>query len=105
MSIDRGEVLSIAKLARLSLTEAEVDHLTAELGGILDHMQDLAAADLGEMERAGTERDAAPMREDRVAPDELHRPPAQIAPDWREGFFVVPRLAALDESTLEEGGK
>ena len=102
MSIDREEVLSIARLARLSLTPGEVDALTADLGGILDHMQDLAAADLGETGRIATSSAAAPLRDDRVAPDALHRDPAQIAPDWREGFFVVPRLAALDGSAAEE---
>lgn len=104
MSIDRAEILAIARLARLSLTDKEAEDLTEDLGGILDHMQDLAAADLGEVGRGNPERDAAPMRDDRVAPDELHRSPADIAPDWREGLFVVPRLAALDESALEEGG-
>lgn len=105
MSIDRAEVLSIARLARLSLTDAEVDGLTADLGGILDHMQELADASLEEADRANEASSAAPLREDQVAPDALHRHPEQIAPDWREGFFVVPRLAALDDSAVDgEGG-
>ena len=36
MAITRSEVLHVAKLARLELTEEEVERLTSELGAILD---------------------------------------------------------------------
>ncbi len=39
MAIDREQVLHVAELARLALTDEEVERLTDELGAILDEMQ------------------------------------------------------------------
>ena len=36
MAISRDEVLHVARLARLALTDDEVERLTGELGAILD---------------------------------------------------------------------
>ena len=36
MAISRDEVLHVARLARLALTDDEVERLTSELGAILD---------------------------------------------------------------------
>jgi Asp-tRNA(Asn)/Glu-tRNA(Gln) amidotransferase C subunit len=45
------------------------------------------------------------VREDVVGADALSRAVEEVAPDWRDGFFVVPRLAALDADALAaEGG-
>lgn len=45
---------------------------------------------------AGPEHGSAPLRSDVTAPDRLERSPAQLAPAWQDGFFTVPRLAALE---------
>ena len=39
---------------------------------------------------------AAPLRDDRIDSDPLDRKLEALAPDWHEGFFVLPRLPALD---------
>lgn len=39
---------------------------------------------------------SAPLRADEVGAEPLARPLAELAPAWEEGFFVVPRVAALD---------
>jgi aspartyl-tRNA(Asn)/glutamyl-tRNA(Gln) amidotransferase subunit C len=46
MAITREEVLHVAKLARLDLTEAEVERLTGELGAILEAVGKVAELDL-----------------------------------------------------------
>ena len=38
----------------------------------------------------------APERRSDLAADALMRQPEENAPDWREGFFVVPRLPGLE---------
>ena len=38
----------------------------------------------------------APLRADEVRPVPLAYPPSAFAPDFREGFFVVPRLEAME---------
>ena len=56
--------------------------------------------ELGEVERtaylAGPER--VTLRPDVVAPADLARPPGSLAPEFIDGFFVVPRLGAMEES-------
>lgn len=49
MAITRREVLHVAKLARLELTEEEVERLTTELGAILDAVGKVAELDLADV--------------------------------------------------------
>jgi aspartyl-tRNA(Asn)/glutamyl-tRNA(Gln) amidotransferase subunit C len=46
MAISRDEVLHVARLARLALTDEEVERLTEELGAILDAVGVVAELDL-----------------------------------------------------------
>lgn len=45
--ITRDEVAHVARLARLHLTDAEVDEFTGQLGDILAHAADIEALDMG----------------------------------------------------------
>jgi aspartyl-tRNA(Asn)/glutamyl-tRNA(Gln) amidotransferase subunit C len=47
--ISRDEVLHVARLARLALTEEEVERLTEELGAILDAVGIVAELDLDDV--------------------------------------------------------
>ena len=44
--IDREQVLHVARLARLELSEEEVARMTGELSAILDHIEKIATLDL-----------------------------------------------------------
>jgi aspartyl-tRNA(Asn)/glutamyl-tRNA(Gln) amidotransferase subunit C len=44
--IDRAQVLHVARLARLELSEAEVERMTAELTKVLDHIEKISALEL-----------------------------------------------------------
>jgi aspartyl-tRNA(Asn)/glutamyl-tRNA(Gln) amidotransferase subunit C len=44
--IDRDQVLHVARLARLELSEDEVQRMSGELSGILDHIEKINALDL-----------------------------------------------------------
>lgn len=48
--ITRDEVAHVAMLARLALTEAELDTYTEQLGAVLDHARDTEALDLADVE-------------------------------------------------------
>lgn len=105
MSVERGDVERIAELARLRLSDGELDRFTIQLNSILGHMDQLAELDAEATEaeaQAGPEA-GAPLRPEDAAPDALQLSPAQIAPDWRHGFFVVPKLAAQER--MAEGGE
>ena len=44
--IDRDQVLHVARLARLSLSDDEVERMTGEMSSILDHIEKISALDL-----------------------------------------------------------
>jgi aspartyl-tRNA(Asn)/glutamyl-tRNA(Gln) amidotransferase subunit C len=48
--IDREQVLHVAKLARLKLTDDEVEKMTGELSHILEHVERMEALDLDGVE-------------------------------------------------------
>ncbi|MCB1028001.1 MAG: Asp-tRNA(Asn)/Glu-tRNA(Gln) amidotransferase subunit GatC [Microthrixaceae bacterium] len=52
--IGRDDVAKVAALARLELTEAELETFTGQLADILDHAADLKAIDLEGVEPLGT---------------------------------------------------
>jgi aspartyl-tRNA(Asn)/glutamyl-tRNA(Gln) amidotransferase subunit C len=47
--IEREQVLHVAKLTRLGLTEAEVETMTGELSGILEHVDRISTLDLDDV--------------------------------------------------------
>ena len=49
MAISRDEVLHVARLARLALTDEEVERLTGELGAILDAVSVVSELDLADV--------------------------------------------------------
>lgn len=48
--ITRADVAKVAKLARLDVTEADLDRYTDQLAGMLGHFQDIDALDLSAVE-------------------------------------------------------
>ena len=48
--IDREQVLHVARLARLRLTEDEVERMSSELSSILDHIEKINELDLDDVE-------------------------------------------------------
>ena len=76
--LSRDQVLHVARLARLELTEAEVEKLAGELSGVLDHIEKI-----GELELAA----AAPPS---------HVVEVQIALRADEPRPSLPREVALD---------
>ena len=112
MTVTTEEVLRIAALARLAVGAQEAERFTAQLNGILAHVEELRSAEREEgtggaapAGQASPAPAASALREDRTGPDPLARPPAALAPRWEAGFFIVPRLAALDaEAAADANG-
>jgi aspartyl-tRNA(Asn)/glutamyl-tRNA(Gln) amidotransferase subunit C len=95
-SVRRSDVASLARLARLALTDAELDALASELDGIL-----AAVARVGEVaaESVPPTSHSVPLtnvsRPDEVAPCLEAADVLAAAPAAYEGRFRVPRI--LDE--------
>lgn len=105
MQIDRWVIEKMALLARLRLTAEEVEQLVTDCRAILRHFDAIRDVDVSGVSGESVVPDSTPLREDKVAADRLLRSPAEMAPDWREGYFVLPRLPALDAFGSEgEGG-
>lgn len=96
MGVSPEDVRRIAALAALRLDDDEADRLTGDLNDILDHFEVLRDAGTGEQGgrevHGGTE--VAPLRPDEPGADPLAPGPGDGAPDFRDGFFTVPRLAS-----------
>jgi len=90
MQLSREEVLHIARLARLGLTETEVDKLSEQLSNILENFEVLQQVDTSNI--PPTAHSVAlqnVLRDDEVAPS---LPPGQVlanAPRKEESFFRV----------------
>ncbi len=96
--LDVSEVRRIARLARLSLDDEDVKRLAIEMAEVLDHFEEIDQAVAAGSARGIRERGLAEKtRSDEPGSDPLLRPPSAMAPDWRDGFFVVPSLEALRE--------
>jgi aspartyl-tRNA(Asn)/glutamyl-tRNA(Gln) amidotransferase subunit C len=104
VAVARDEVLHVARLARLRLTDEEIETFTRQLNGILSHVEELGAATLGSAEGYVAAEGAAPLRADRPGADPLQAAPAGFATAWAEGFFTVPRLPALDADAASGPG-
>lgn len=101
MAIDRSELLRIAELARLRLSEAETERLTRDCGAILEYFETIRAIESDGASAADTER-PAPLRDDRPDCDPLQKSLSEMAPAWRDGYFVLPRLPAMEAE--DDGG-
>lgn len=98
MAVTREDLLHVAALARIALDEASIPRLVRELNGILEHMEVLQRVDTAGVVGAEAVGDAGmPLRADGGMPYPLAHPREVFAPETRDGFFIVPRLATHED--------
>lgn len=91
--ISRDDVAHLARLARLALTDAELDGFAGQLDAILTHVSTIAAVDV-----TGVEATDNPLKDVNVTrPDEIVESLAQAealaaAPRTAENRFAVPQI-------------
>ncbi|MFQ5427781.1 MAG: Asp-tRNA(Asn)/Glu-tRNA(Gln) amidotransferase subunit GatC [Thermodesulfobacteriota bacterium] len=93
MKIDKEEVLHVADLARLALTEDETTLYTEQMGNILSYVEKLSALDTTDI--APSVQDTSEkgvLREDVVTPSLRRKNALQNAPEKDHGCFKVPRI-------------
>ena len=97
MSVTGDEVLRIARLAELDVEDEGVPELADQMSRILDYVAQLSAVPAnGTVKVFVPGPDAIRFRADEVNPAPLAIPPADFAPAFKEGFFVVPRLGQFE---------
>ena len=89
--IDREQVLHVARLARLRLSEEEVERMSTELSSILDHVDRIAELDLDGVEPTShvVELENV-LRADDPRPSWPRERILEPAPDHAEDAFRVP---------------
>ena len=99
MAVTHDDVRHVATLARLRVDDARLDHLVAELNGILKHMDALGEVDTREIEQGEfVPSVSTPVRSDASGPLKMYSPLASFAPAVRDGFILVHRLASHEDS-------
>jgi len=93
MSVSPEQVRHIAKLARIAMSEEELERLVPELNNILGWIEQL-----GEVDTDGVEPLTAVieqklrLRDDKVTDGEIREAVLANAPEAQHGFFAVPKV-------------
>jgi len=89
--IDRDEVLAVARLARLQLSDDEVEPMARELSSVLDHIATIAELDLDDVPPTSHVVDVSgALRTDKPRPSWPRDVMLSQAPAVSENGFLVP---------------
>jgi aspartyl-tRNA(Asn)/glutamyl-tRNA(Gln) amidotransferase subunit C len=89
--IDRDQVLHVARLARLELTDDEVGRMSSELSAVLDHIKKIGELDLtGVPPTSHVVEVVSALRPDVVDPSLPVDVALASAPAVADGGFLVP---------------
>lgn len=93
MAVSRKDVLYMADLARLRLTDEEADQLQQDMNNILEYMDLLEQLDTSEVPPLEHVTELhAPLREDKARQPVDHEEALKNAPDADTDYFRVPRV-------------
>ena len=98
MNIGLDEVLHVAKLAELAVKESEFRRLVDQMNRIVNYvatLDEVPGDRIAGLFLAGPQ--SVKLREDVEAAVPLARPPAAMAPEFADGFFLVPRHGAMED--------
>ncbi len=93
--LDRDQVLHVARLARLELSEAEVERMASELSHVLDHIEKIRELDLAGVPPTSHVIDVVnALRSDEPEPSLPAEVVLAAAPEPLDGGFGVPSPGA-----------
>ena len=93
MSVDTAQVRHIAKLARIAMSDSEVEAMVPELNAILGWVEQLAAVDTEGVEPLTAVIDQKlRLRDDVIDDGGVRDKVLANAPDAQHGFFAVPKV-------------
>lgn len=95
--IAADDVAKVARLARLDLSPDEIDRMTAQLAGMLDHFADMNALDLSDVVPMTQPYPLHNVLRDDVVADGLDRDEVlAAAPAAEDGRFRVPPIVGYE---------
>ena len=93
MSVSPEQVRHIAKLARIAMSDDELDRLLPELNNILGFVEQLGEVDTDGVEPLATVIDQKlRLRDDVVNDGNIRDAILANAPEAQHGFFAVPKV-------------
>jgi aspartyl-tRNA(Asn)/glutamyl-tRNA(Gln) amidotransferase subunit C len=91
--LTRGDVEHVARLARLALSEEEIERFTNQLAAILEHAAQVAALDTSEVAPTAHPIPLSNvLRPDEARPGVPRDEVLAMAPEAEDGYFRVPRM-------------
>ena len=99
MAISREQVLHVAKLAHLDLTEEEVERFGEQLSAILEAVSKVSELDLADVPPTSHPLDLVNVwRDDKPRPSLPHDDVFANAPERETDFFRVPPTSEVREA-------
>ena len=93
MSVSNDQVRHIAKLARIAMSEQELERLGPELNAIIGWVEQLAEVDTDGVEPLTAVIDQKlRLRDDAVTDGDIREQVLANAPEAQHGFFAVPKV-------------
>jgi aspartyl-tRNA(Asn)/glutamyl-tRNA(Gln) amidotransferase subunit C len=93
MSVDTAQVRHIAKLARIAMSDAQIEALVPELNQILGWVEQLSAVDTEGVEPLTAVIDLQQrLRDDVIDDGNVRDKILANAPEAQHGFFAVPKV-------------
>ena len=93
MSVTNEQVRHIARLARIAMSDEEIERLAPELNNILGWVEQLGEVDTDGIEPLATVIDQKlRLRDDAVTEGDIRDDVLANAPDAQHGFFAVPKV-------------
>ena len=91
--ISRADAAHVARLARLDLTDDELERFTGQLGAVLEHAADIAGLDIADVPPTAHPLPLVNVLRDDVPTPSLDREEVLAqAPAAEDGRFRVPRI-------------
>ena len=90
--LTKEEVIKVAKLARIALTDAEVEKFQKELSTVLDYVEELKQVDVSGLEEVSQVTGLVNVqREDKavIIDEEMRQAIFKNAPEMKDGYYKV----------------
>jgi aspartyl-tRNA(Asn)/glutamyl-tRNA(Gln) amidotransferase subunit C len=93
MSVTNEQVRHIARLARIAMSDEEIERLAPELNNILGWVEQLGEVNTDGIEPLATVIDQKlRLRDDAVSDGDIRDDVLANAPEAQHGFFAVPKV-------------
>ncbi len=93
MSLSITDVRKVARLARLAMSETEIENARAQLSGIFNLIAEMQAVDTSGIEPMSHAQDVSQrLREDNITETNQRKVFQAIAPQTEAGLYLVPQV-------------